>query len=317
MNPTVRPFDDGDVEAAGRLLAARHAEHRRREPLLAARFENEQEATAEVAAAWSAPDASGSAAIDNGRLVGYLLGAPKSSAAWGDNVWVESAGVAVVLPETVRDLYGQAAARWVEEGRLAHYALVPSHEPALLDSFFRLCFGLQHVHAIREPLSGFADPTVRRGGHGDIPAIAAAAMELTAHQSRSPVFASAPGYTYEEAAEEAAEDLDNPEFATFVAEREGRVAGVSQGCSITKSDSHTGLARPDSAGFMGFAAVMPEARGTGAGRAIGDAVLGWAAEEGYRSVVTDWRATNLLSSRAWPRLGFRPTFFRLHRLVGH
>ena len=36
-----------------------------------------------------------------------------------------------------------------------------------------------------------------------------------------------------------------------------------------------------------------------------------------RRVVTDWRAPNLLSSRAWPALGFRPTFLRLHRLLGH
>jgi GNAT superfamily N-acetyltransferase len=95
------------------------------------------------------------------------------------------------------------------------------------------------------------------------------------------------------------------------------VVGSSVGCALTKSSAHKGLARPDNAGFLGFAAVLPEARGTGAGRAVGEAVLGWAGEAGYRSVVTDWRVTNLLSSRAWPALGFRPTFFRLHRLVGH
>lgn len=33
------------------------------------------------------------------------------------------------------------------------------------------------------------------------------------------------------------------------------------------------------------------------------------------SVVTDWRMTNLSASRAWPALGFRPTFFRLHRAI--
>lgn len=317
MTPEVRPFGDGDVEAAGRLLAARHVEHRRHEALLDARFEEVEAATAEVAAVWSSEGSSGAVAVTYGRLVGYLLGAPKPDATWGANVWVESAGVVVERPETARDLYGVAAARWVEEGRLAHYALVPSHDPALVDAFFRLCFGLQHVHGIREPLTGFADPTVRRAGHDDLPAIAAAAMELTAHQGRSPVFASGAAYTYEQALEEAAGDVDNPEFATFVVERDGRVVGVSQGCSITKSGTHTGLARPGSAGFMSFAAVMPDARGTGTGRAIGDAVLGWAGEAGYRGVVTDWRVTNLLSSRAWPRLGFRPTFFRLHRLVGH
>jgi hypothetical protein len=46
-------------------------------------------------------------------------------------------------------------------------------------------------------------------------------------------------------------------------------------------------------------------------------VLAWAGDAGYHSVVTDWRSTNIQSSRAWTGLGFRPTFFRLHRLVGH
>ena len=32
-------------------------------------------------------------------------------------------------------------------------------------------------------------------------------------------------------------------------------------------------------------------------------------------MVTDWRATNLLSSRFWTARGFRPTFLRLHRLI--
>lgn len=35
------------------------------------------------------------------------------------------------------------------------------------------------------------------------------------------------------------------------------------------------------------------------------------------SVDTDWRATNLLSSRTGPKLGFEPTFVRLHRVVGY
>ena len=65
------------------------------------------------------------------------------------------------------------------------------------------------------------------------------------------------------------------------------------------------------------ALVIGAARGLGAGRALGEAVLGWSHEAGHAACVTDWRATNLLSSRAWPRLGFRDTFWRLHRLVGH
>ncbi len=51
------------------------------------------------------------------------------------------------------------------------------------------------------------------------------------------------------------------------------------------------------------------------GQALGTTVLDWAAAEGYGAVVTDWRATNLLSSRTWPQLGWRPTFYRLHRAI--
>ena len=36
---------------------------------------------------------------------------------------------------------------------------------------------------------------------------------------------------------------------------------------------------------------------------------------GYPTVVTDWRVTNLLSSRTWPRLGWLPTFYRLYRAI--
>jgi GNAT superfamily N-acetyltransferase len=78
-----------------------------------------------------------------------------------------------------------------------------------------------------------------------------------------------------------------------------------------------GLTLPENAGFLGFAAVFPDARGVGAGRALGEAVLQWCRTEQHSCVATDWRETNLLSSRAWPALGFRPTFLRLHRLLGH
>ncbi len=41
------------------------------------------------------------------------------------------------------------------------------------------------------------------------------------------------------------------------------------------------------------------------------------AEGRFTSIATDWRETNLLSSRAWRALGYQDSFWRLHRLVGH
>jgi GNAT superfamily N-acetyltransferase len=159
--------------------------------------------------------------------------------------------------------------------------------------------------------------TVRRAGRGDIPVLAELELVLPQHQGASPVFAAGEVPTLDEALADWEESIDDADYATFVAEDNGRVIGSSIGCSLEKSSAHSGLAQPGNAGFLAYAAVFPEARGRGAGRALGEAVLNWAAGAGYDSVVTDWRVTNLLSSRAWPRLGFVQTFHRLHRVIGH
>ena len=85
--------------------------------------------------------------------------------------------------------------------------------------------------------------------------------------------------------------------------------------SIERSGEHTGLARPERAAFIGFAATLPESRGSGIGVALTDACFAWAAEHDYPTMVTDWRETNLLASRFWPRRGFRRMFLRLYRSI--
>ncbi len=158
---------------------------------------------------------------------------------------------------------------------------------------------------------------VRRAVREDIPTLARLEVELPRHQGLAPTFSSGDPGSYEESLAEWTEDFDDPDFTTFVAEHDGRVVGSAVGCLLDKSSSHTVPPSPDGAGFLGFAAVFPDDRGLGAGRALGEAVLDWSRTEGHPCVVTDWRATNLLSSRAWPALGFRPTYLRVHRLLGH
>jgi GNAT superfamily N-acetyltransferase len=208
----------------------------------------------------------------------------------------------------------------VAEGKTAQYAVVPD-DAELLDAWFRLGFGAQHAHAVMpvpaEPLAPRPGLTVRRAGRGDIRVLAELDLVLPQHQGLAPTFSSGELPTIDEALADWEESIDDQDYATFVAERNGKVIGSSIGCSLEKSSAHSGLAQPDNAGFLAYAAVFPEARGAGAGRALGEAVLNWAAGVGYTSVVTDWRVTNLLSSRAWPRLGFVQTFHRLHRMIGH
>jgi ribosomal protein S18 acetylase RimI-like enzyme len=324
MRAEILPFADEHLTAAGRLLADRHREHRITSPWLSPRFEDAAVAEAEIHATWKAEDASGAVAVRDGAVVGYLLAAPKDNPVWGPNVWVESAGMALADgedAELMRDLYAAAATRWVDEGRTAQYVLVPAHDEQLVGAWFRLGFGHQHTHAVRDNLT--SEPTVREGltirpaERADIPVLALLDVELPRHQGLAPCFSAGRVSTVEEAVAEWEEDWGDEDFPTWVAVHDGNVVGSAVGCSLTKSGSNAGLLRPDSAGFLGFAAVLPEARGLGAGRALGETVMRWSGDAGYDCVATDWRQTNLLSSRTWARLGFRPTFVRLHRLIGY
>src|SRR5919206_2566 len=146
----VVPFSDEHLDGAAGVLAARHPADRRVEPLLPERYEDPAAAREELELAWRAEAAYGAAATRGGRLVGYLIGAPRDPKVWGDNVWVELAGHAAQEAEDVRDLYAAAAARWVDEGRTRHYALVPARDASYVDGWFRLGFGQQQAHGVRE-----------------------------------------------------------------------------------------------------------------------------------------------------------------------
>ena len=120
------------------------------EPLLSERFEDPDAALIEVASLWAEEGASGAVALRGGRVVGFLLGTRRNDQAWGANVWIEPGGHAVEEAEEIRDLYAAAAGRWVEEGRTRHYVVVPAMDAPLVDAWFRLSFGQQQVHGVRD-----------------------------------------------------------------------------------------------------------------------------------------------------------------------
>ena len=316
----IRHFAPEFADDAARLLVDRHRAQRLVEPALDPRFEDVAATRAEIEALAASDGSDGAVALRDGTVAGYLIAAPRGGT-WGPNMWIEGAGHAVADPELVRDLYGSLAGGWVDAGAIRHSVIVPASDPALVDAWFRAGFGQQHVHGIREPAAVGetvripAGMTLRRAERGDIPVLGRLSRSLGDHQRASPVFSMVPAWSLEDEAAEWDEGFDDPAFTTFVVVVDGAVVGSAVGCSIDESSEHHGIVRPPKAGFLGFAAILPEARGLGAGRALGEAVLIWARDAGHPCVVTDWRETNLLSSRAWPSLGFRPLFLRLHRAI--
>jgi len=307
----IRALAEDHLDAAASLLAARHREHRAAEPLLSKRFEPPAATRGEVALLWTEEHASGAVALRGGQVVGFLLGTRKNDRTWGANVWVEAAGYAVDEPELVRDLYAFASQRWVDEGRARHYALVPGLDDQV-DAGFRLSFGAQHAHGIKEVDERLWPPGARRAEHRDIEALLELAPLISDHQALAPVFS---GIDWDEDADKLramlAADIANDELGELVYERDGRVVASFEIVPVEKGS----IAEPDGAAYLGWAASLPDVRGSGAGLALTGAASAWAHEHGYASMLTDWRETNLLSSRFWPARGFRRFFRRLYRSI--
>ena len=314
----IHAFTEEFLDEAARLLAGRHRRHRAAEPLLPAAYEEPAAAREAIVEVLALDDADGVVATRDGRAVGYLLGVRKSKT-WGPNVWVEPAGHAVEQAEDVRDLYAAAAGRWVAAGRKAHYAVVPASDPELVDAWARIGFGRQHAYGITELPEVEWPDGVRRLEERDFDAVIALAPQLSDHQREAPVFSGLPREepgNDEELRAELREELATPTIGSLVAEQDGRVVGNIVVCPLERSESvHYGLARPGHMSFLAFALTDQSARGSGIGLALTQAAFAWARAQGYEQMVTDWRETNLLASRFWTARGFRPTFFRLHRLI--
>ncbi len=266
----IRPFSDEFVGAAGELLAARHRAHRAAEPLLPERYEEPAAAQAEVESLLASEEVSGSVALRDGRAVGYLLGAPRPNPIWGDHVWVELAGHAVEHPEDLRDLYAGAAAGWVEAGQVRHYALVPAHDLELLRAWARVGFGQQHAHGVREVPETAWPEGVRRAEERDVDVAggADAAARRTISRSPPPSPAASLPRTPTSCGQRSSRTSASPRSATSSPSGTAAIVGAFQLVPAEMSSVHAGVARPDGAALLGWAATDPEVRGSGAGVAL-------------------------------------------------
>jgi GNAT superfamily N-acetyltransferase len=313
--PTIEPFTDDHVAAAGALLAERHRRQRLVEPLLPNRFEDPEQAAAQVAEAWGQDGASGAVAIRDGEVVGYMVGAPKANAVWGPNQWIENAGFAAADAELVRDLYAHLAGPWVDGGCTRHWVAVPATDPALVDAWFRLSFGQQQAYGIREVPEVEWPAGVREATADDVDRCIDIGPLVQIEHAAAPTFSGLPDDTDDDLRAEVLEEIEAPEVGSLVVELDGRIVGGVVVAPIEDSAMHTGLARPEGQCILGWQATAPEVRGTGVGVALTTAAFAWAHQHGYTTMVVDWRAANLFSSRFWPRRGFRTSFLRLYRSI--
>jgi GNAT superfamily N-acetyltransferase len=184
-----------------------------------------------------------------------------------------------------------------------------------MNAWFRLGFGAQHAHGVIEVPEREWPAGVREATEDDVEALVAIGPVLSRHHRHSPVFSRLAEQTPDEIRAEVLDDFKHDKVVNLVYETDGRVVGNFALCPVELSDAHSGLARPPGATLLAFAVTHPEFQGSGAGLALTDASFAWARAHGYETMAVDWRETNLLASRFWPRRGFRTSFLRVHRSI--
>lgn len=322
MELEIVPFDESALDGAGRLLAGRHARHREAAPLLPARFERPEVAAEAIGAALRRPHAAGVAALDGERLVGYLVADLAIDAQRGRTAWVRLAGYAADPAygvEPLRDLYAAASSRWVAAGCFDHYVMAPAGDRAGLDAWFSLSFGQEQVYALRPLTAADTHPgqapeiAVRRAGPGDAGALSEASGWIARHLARPPCYGAAIPEIMEEVRQGYGELASDQEWTVWLALRDDQLLGFQGYVAATGSPDD--LLTPEGAVELGIAATREDVRGQGIAALLTRRGLAEARGAGFSYCVTDWRTTNLLASRAWPRLGFAPAFYRLVRRV--
>jgi ribosomal protein S18 acetylase RimI-like enzyme len=242
----------------------------------------------------------------------------KNRATWGENCWLEYSHYGFQSPAEIKPFFTQLSQEKYAQGTRHFYVEVLADAQAEIQEWFELGFGLQHVSALLQdfkPVDPSANVVIRAPQEKDLSRIAELERELTIHQQAAPVFSLLEPESVEEVMDEWREDLDNHDLIKYVAEINGTVVGLAYGCSTEKSRLHSGLLRPANSATFAFCSVLPEYRGDGIGKALASAVIEDLYRKGFTSIVTDWRATNQLSSNTWPKLGFIPTIYRLHRAI--
>ncbi len=314
-------FHEEFLPAAGKLLAQRHRRDRTVSPELPERFEQPGAAEAAIRAALARNNGAGFAALEDGRLVAYLVGDMDIDSLWGRSGWVRWSGCAYDLDagvESVRDLYATLGAHWVEFGIFDHVTLTPVSDPALIGAWFSLSFGVEQIHALQDlanlSRSSQAIPSdieLRRAGPADATHLARVSDIIWRAQIEAPVWAvMMPEYLVSNSAAWA-ELATDEEIIVWLAMRDEEPLAV-QGYWTAEADDDN-LMVPESCAHMSVAGTRREARGQGLSTLLSEHILSEARAAGYRYCETDWRSTNLQASRFWPRRGYRPVFYRLVR----
>ncbi len=187
------------------------------------------------------------------------------------------------------------------------------HE-GLATALFDLGFGRGGVFAARstEPIDAQPEIEVRIGTADDLDSIAALSHVEFLHRSVAPMYGLEQARPLAET-RSAHEHLLREGAVHLLARRAGADIGL---LTIEHTSPAPRLCRAD-APHIGPTATVAENRRSGVGRALVQAALQWASERDHDLISVDFDSTNPASRPFWLGNGFRPTGYRLRRVIAN
>lgn len=328
LNGTVEEliaFGPQHREQAAALLARRQQQDREREPLLPACYESPDVAEGALARELRGPRVSGIAALRDGRVVGFLLGAPVVLAPDSPRARVMRPRSAVIpyagyaaaedARETYHRLYAALAPRWLQLGLFAHSIELAAADRKARAAFWSLGFALERVTAVRETVTAPAVAVasglvVSEPAPEEADVVRRFGRELARHHAGSPIFL--PFLPELDAPQPQAEPpaQPSPGSKTLLAYVDRRPVGM-----MVLRPTGPGLETPEASVNLHLAFVAPGVRAAGVGASLLSHALHWAADAGYSRCTVDWYAANLSGGRFWENSGYRHLSYRLTRVV--
>lgn len=204
---TIEDLNLAHLNDAAELVASTYRRERKHVPSLPARYEDAAEFLPLLGdLSGKAP---GAAALDGGKLAGFLLGMVISSFKGTERgtycpEWAHAAAGNDRGAGTYRLMYRHLAARWVGRGCFTHVLTLFAHDQEAVGAWFEAGFGVLVVDACR-PLGPVAGPgdgprftagqsngglevEVRLGGPEDIPLVLSLGQGLRRHLASAPTF---------------------------------------------------------------------------------------------------------------------------------
>jgi GNAT superfamily N-acetyltransferase len=315
MRIDLSELDGATIEQAGALMAAQNVATRQSRPGLPSDYDSAEACTAALQRQLG-NGSRGVVAAHQGRLAAVMTATVREVPAVGRYARLAAEGFAadpgLSDPTTVLAVvYAELATALVARGILRHYVLHVA-QPGLGEAMANLGFGRESVYAVQRaaPRPRHPDVPVRVAGPGDLGAIGRLAAVEIEHRSAPPMFwpktsPSLAGLISEH------KELRDSGAVHLIASVDGRDAGL---LTIELSSPEPRLCPPGQP-FIGPTATAPDARRRGVGRALADAALRWASDQGYEWVAVDFAASSPMSRPFWLSAGFQPTGYGLLRVV--